>query len=206
MNRIALATLFGALSFATACASSDGDAGDAGDSVAATGQAAESPAAAAQTADDGRASPEASLTVADIDRWQRGMEAELVAVREAGTQFKAAKSANDSMSAMMAANETSTRAAGARGAGLDESRYGTLRSSMSSVVRYMVPLDVEMDIKDMPADIRTMMEKDREQTLARAASAFPPEVIEALRPRAAELRRQEMALVAERLRAAGMAR
>lgn len=203
MHRIALASLFGALSLATACATSDGDAVD---SAASTEQVAETPTTAARPADDGRASPEASLTVADIDRWQRGMEAELVAVREAGTQFKAAKSANDSMSAMMAANETSTRAAGARGAGLDESRYGRLRSSMSSVVRYMVPLEVEMDIKDMPADIRTMMEKDREQTLARAAGAFPPAVMEALRPRAVELRKQEMALVAERLRAAGMAR
>jgi hypothetical protein len=206
MNRIALVTLFSALSLVAACASSDGDADENLDSAASTEQSAETPPAAAQPADDGQTSPEASLTVADIDRWHRGMNAELVAVREAGMQFKAAKSANDSLSAMMAANETSTRAAGARGAGLDESRYGTLRSNMSSVVRYMVPLDVEMDIKDMPADIRTMMEKDREQTLARASSAFPPEVIEALRPRAVELRKQEMALVAERLRAAGMAR
>lgn len=120
MNPVVVAALFVALSFATGCASSDGDAGDAGDSAASTEQSAEPPTAAAQPADDGRASPEASLTVADIDRWQRGMEAEMVAVRAAG--------------------------------------------------------------------------------------AFPPEVIVALRPRAVELRRQEMALVGERLRAAGMAR
>ena len=144
------------------------------------------------------------MTVADIDRWQKGMVGELAAVREAGKQFKAAKNSNDTLSAMMATQETSTRAAGARGAGVEENRYGTIRSTLSSVVRYMAPLEVEMDVKQMPASILTSMKQDRDQQLARISQPFPPAVIEALRPRAAELRKQELALMAERLRAAGM--
>ncbi|MEX2152837.1 MAG: hypothetical protein WD825_05810 [Gemmatimonadaceae bacterium] len=151
-------------------------------------------------------SAEASMTVEDIDRWQRGMAAELTAVREAGAKFKAARSSTDSLSAMMAANETSTRAAGARAAGVEENRYGLIGSTLSSIVRYMTPLEAELDVRQMPADMLASMKRDREQTVARLSTAFPPAVIEALRPRAAELRKQQLALTGERLKAAGMGR
>jgi hypothetical protein len=206
MHRIAITAVCSLLSLATACASGGGEDAAQEDSASA-GQVTESAPAAAQQPSGGEpASAEASMTVADIDRWQRGMEAELAAVRQAGEKFKAAKSATDSMSAMMEANETSTRAAGARAAGVDENRYGTIRSTFSAIVRYMVPLEAEMDVSQMPAEMRAAMQKDREQTVERAAAAFPTEVMEALGPRATELRRQEMALVGERLRAAGMAK
>ena len=164
------------------------------------GAAAAPPAAAAATADD----PNAPLTVDDIDRWQRGMEAELQAVRDAGAQLARATSAGDSATAIFATNETSTRAAGAAAAGVGEGRYGTLRSSLSGVTRYMVPLAMEMDVSAMTPEMTTMMQESRDQSLAQASQGMPPEVLEALRPRAEALRRQEMALVGERLKAAGI--
>ena len=190
--------------FAAACggsADSEDAVAESADAAGATrGDAAATPAPTA----DASMTAEASMTADDIDRWARGMTAELAAVKEAGQQFKSAKTATDSMNAMMAANETSTRAAGARAAGLDESRYGIVRTTLSSIVRYIAPLDADMDVSKLPAEMRASLQKDRDETLARMAPTFPPAVIEALRPRAAELRRQEMALTGERLRAAGM--
>lgn len=151
-------------------------------------------------------SAEAPLTVADIDRWQRGMEGELKAVREAGAQRKAAKSSADTLAAMMAANETSTREAGARAAGVNENRYGLIQSKLSSVVRFMVPLEQEMDASKMPASVVTQMKEERAKMLTSMSSGLSPAVIEALRPRAVALRKQELALTGERLKAAGMAR
>lgn len=173
------------------------------DTAPASTASQETPAAA--VASTAATTAEASMTVADIDRWQKGMVAELAAVRDAGSQLKAAKSANDTISAMMAANEISTRAAGARGAGIDENRYGLIASTLSAVVRYMVPLDVDMDVRQMPVEMKQAMTADREQSFTRISASYPKEVIDALRPRAAELRRQELALVGERLKAAGMA-
>lgn len=196
-----LATSF-ILALTLACSGGAGD--DANDAAADadTGVATEQPAATA-AAD---VPAEASMTPEDIDRWQRGMEAELAAVEQAGEQLRNAKSNDDSLSAMMASNETSTRAAGARGAGVDEQRYGIIRSAMSSVVRYMAPLQAEMDVSQMPAEMRAAMQANRDSSLARMVPSYSPAVIEALRPRAEALRRQEMALVGARLKAAGMAR
>ena len=173
-----------------------GEAGEAGE-----GTEAAAPAPASSTAET---TAEASMTVEDIDRWQKGMAGELTAVRDAGKQLKAAKTGNDSLSAIMAANETSTREAGARAAGVSESRYGMIASTLSAVVRYMAPLDADMDVSKLPVEMRNAMTADREQSLARISPAYPPAVIDALRPRAAALRKQEMTLVGERLKAAGM--
>ena len=178
------------------------DAADAGEGGEGGEDAAE--AAAAPATSTAEMTAEASMTVADIDRWQKGMVAELAAVRDAGKQLKAARTGTDSISAIMAANETSTRGPGARAAGVDENRYGLIASTLSSIVRYMVPVEVEMDVKQMPAEMKTAMNQDREQTFARLSPNFPPAVIDALRPRAADLRKQELALTGERLKAAGM--
>ncbi len=183
-----------------------GDAGDAdgSDTVAAADSA--SNAATATTASAGAtepATPEMSVTVEDIDRWQRGMEAELAAVREAGTKYKEAKTSTDSMNAMFATLETSTRAAGARGAGLDEQRYGIVRSSLSALASSMAPLEQEMDVSKMPSDAVAQLKAARDTGLMLLTPKYNPAVIEALRPRAAALRKQELELVVERMRAAG---
>ena len=207
-RRLTHAVLAAAL-FAIACkpaeraGSGDDDSAAAADSAAVAGQAS-APNAAATTATPGATSAEASLTVGDIDRWQKGMEAELAAVRDAGKQLKAAKTANDTMSAMMAANETSTRAAGAKAAGVDEDRYNVIRSTLSSVAAYMAPIEMEMNVKDMPPEMVAQMKQGREQSLERASAGIPKDVLDALRPRAAELRKQDLTLTGERLKAAGM--
>ena len=182
-------------------AADSAEAAETGEAGEGTEDAAAAPAPAASTAET---TAEASMTVEDIDRWQKGMTGELTAVRDAGRQLKAAKTGNDSISAIMAANETSTREAGARAAGVSESRYGMIASTLSAVVRYMAPLDADMDVSKLPVEMRNAMTADREQSLARISPAYPPAVIEALRPRAAALRKQEMTLVGERLKAAGM--
>ena len=186
-----------------ACSKPDSAEDTAADTTAGSDTSA---ASAAAPSPDASTTPEGSMTVEDIEHWKRGMEGELAAVREAGKKFKAARSSTDSLSAMMETQETATRAAGARAAGIDENRYNRVRSTLSSIVRYMAPMDLEMDTKQMPASVRATMQQDRDSTLARTSAAFPPAVIDALRPRAAELRKQELALVQERLRAAGMIR
>ncbi len=196
-----LASLLAACGGANDDASADDSAAQA-DSAAAVASAEPAPAAAPPA----ESSADAAVGVADIDRWQRGMEAELQAVREAGERLKAAKTANDTMTAMFAANETSTRAAGARAAGVDESRYGRIRNELSAIIGPMAPLEGEMDVSKMPAPMVAQMKEAREQQLTQIAAKYPAELIEALRPRAADLRKQELTLVGERMKASGIAR
>jgi hypothetical protein len=188
---------------AVACGGSSDDGAATADS-AATADTATAPVESPSTGASPAATPEGTLTIADIDRWQQGMAGELAAVRQAGEQLRAAKTTEDSTNAIFAANEMSTRAAGAKAAGVDEERYNIIRSSLSSLVSNMAPLEQEMDVTQMPADAVAQLKQSREQSLARVASAFDPAVVEALRPRAAALRKQELELTAERMRAAGL--
>lgn len=187
-------------------ACSSGEQSDAsGDSAAATDTAASAAATPAPAATSAASGP-ASLTVADIDRWQQGMAAELEAVRKAGTQLAGAKDGSDSLDALMAANEVNTRAAGAKAAGVDEDRYQLIRSTFAAVVAQMAPIEQEMDVSALPAAAVAELKKSREEGLALATNGIPSEVIEALRPRASALRKQDLTLAGERLKAAGMAR
>ncbi len=181
--------------------------GDASEEAADTLAAIEGDQSAmtAPTSDPAAATAsDAPVTVEDIDRWQRGMAAELEAVRAAEERLARATTGTDSVDAIFDANDTATREEGARGAGVDEARYGRIGSTFSGIVRYMVPLSAEMDVSAMPAEMQEQMQAGREQSLARASEGVPPEVLEALRERAAELRRQEMELVGARMRAAGI--
>ena len=181
------------------------DARAASDSAAAVApDAAASPAAA--TAAPATGSADAPLTVADVDRWARGMTAELEAVQAAGARLRAAGSGADTAGAMLAATEMSTEAGGARAAGVDLERYRRLRRELSGVAELMAPLDQEMNVGALPPAMVAEMRKGRETALARVSRALPPEVVEAVRPRAAALRAQEVALVGARLQAAGRGR
>jgi hypothetical protein len=168
---------------------------------------AEAAAATSNTAAPAAPSSSRPLEAADVDRWKRGMDAELVAVREAGTKLKSAKSANDSASAMMEANDMGTRDAGAKAAGVDPERYQFIRTHLQSAVAQLTPLEQEWpNLKEMPASMVEDLKKGRETALERMSTDVPPAVIDALRPRAAELRKQSMTLTGERMRAAGLAR
>ena len=131
------------------------------------------------------------------------MTAELEAVNKAAEDLRNAKTGSDSMTALFAVNETSTRAAGARGAGVDEGRYQLIRTTLSPLAAQMAPLSLTMDVSKMPPEMVAQMDKSRADDLARMETNLPPALVDAMKPRATELRKQDLALVAARLKAAG---
>ena len=194
-----------ALAIGSACSksdTSDESTDSAGSAQSISVDTASANAAVAQQPGTGASAP---VTVEDIDRWQRGMDAELKAVQDAGSRLKTAKTSQDTLEAMMGANEMNTVEAGAKAAGLDTERYKFVRTNLSSAVGALSPIEMEMNTKDMPPSMVEEMNKSRAATLAQMATDVPAPVVEALRPRAAALRKQSMTLVGERLKASGIA-
>lgn len=204
---VALAcTLAAALIVTAGCGAKDKN-GDAGDSAVVEADTASVEGAPSQaTATPPAQSTSAPLTVADIERWQRGMEAELRAVQDASGKMKSAKNAEDTAKVIYSVNDMSTRDAGASAAGLDPERYQFVRTTLSSAVAQLSPLEMEMKIDQMPASMVEELKKGRITALERMADKVPAEVVEALRPSAAALRKQDMTLTGERLKAAGIGR
>jgi len=147
----------------------------------------------------------APITVADIDAWQKGMQGELDAVQKAGQDMHAAKNPTDSLNAMFEANETSTRAAGAHGAGMSEARYQYVRTTLEPIVGNLAPLESTMNTKDLPPAVVQQMRQSHEQSAAQQLAKLSPDVQAALKQRAADLRKQSLDLAAARLKAAGAA-
>lgn len=200
-----------ALSLLVACGGrKDADAN--ADSATAAEESADSATAEAAAATSNapvQAAPSSSrpLEVEDVDRWKRGMDAELVAVREAGERLRNAKTGDDTVKAMMEANDMGTRDVGAKAAGVDSERYQFIRSTLESASAQLTPLEQEWPtLKDMPASMVEELKKGRETALARMSTELPPAVVESLRPRAGELRKQMLTLTGERLKAIGQAR
>jgi hypothetical protein len=146
----------------------------------------------------------APLTVDDIGRWEKGMAGELKAVQEAGARMKTARTNEDSLNAMMGVQEMNTLGAGAQAAGLEQERYKFVRSNLSSVVGYMTPWLGGIDTTMLSPAQREEMRTNNEAQIQRMQAEVPPEVVEAMRPRAAELRTKSMELVGARLKGAGM--
>jgi len=144
------------------------------------------------------------LTVADIDRWASGMAAELEAVHAAAAQRKAAKTADDTVSAMMALQDQATLETGARAAGVDGERYNLIRSTLSEAASYLAPSVGGVDTTGLSPDQRAEMARGNAAQLEQMKDRVPPEVISALTPRAAALRKQDLELVAARMKGAGM--
>ena len=196
----------------SACGKSGGD-DPAADSVAvqdggensagAPAASAESPAVQpAQPAADPSTAP---LSVADIERWEKGMAAELKAVQEAAAKMQAAKTGTDTMEAMMGVQEMATTAAGAQAAGVDENRYKTIRSNLSAVVSYLAPPEIGgIDTTMLSPAQRDELRQMNAARIAQMQDIVPSSVVEALRPRAAELKKREFELVGARLKGAGM--
>ena len=183
-------------------ACSKGDSSSTADSSATQTAAVDTPSMNAAVAQQPGTGTTAPVTVDDIARWQKGMEAELKAVQAAGERYKAARNSKDSLDNMMASNEMSTLDVGASAAGLDPQRYKFVRSTLSTVALALSPL--ELEAKDMPPEFAEQMKQNGASTLSRMTAEAPPELVEAMRPRALELRKQHTDLVAARLRAAGM--
>jgi len=146
----------------------------------------------------------APLTPADIERWTKGMDGELQAVREAGAKLKSARSSEDTLNAMMGVQEMATVDPGAKAAGVDPERYKFIRSNLSAVVGYLTPSLGGIDTTSLPQAQRDELRKGNEAQIQRMQQEVPADVVAALKPRAAELRKKDMELVAARLKGAGM--
>jgi hypothetical protein len=146
----------------------------------------------------------APLTIEDIGRWEKGMVGELKAVEEAGAKLKTARTGEDTMSAMMGVQEMNTTTAGAQAAGLEQERYKFVRSNLSGVVQYLTPAQGGVDTTMLSSAQRDEMRRMNEARIQQMQEAVPPGVVEALRPRAVELRKKDMELVGARLKGAGM--
>jgi hypothetical protein len=163
---------------------------------------------AAGTPDQGQ-SPDtlpanAPVTVGDIARWERGMAAELTAVREAGEKLQHARTADDTLSAMMGVQEMTTTPAGARAAGVDEERYRLVRSALGEAVGYLTPHLGGIDTTKLSAEQRDELRKSTEAQLTRLQGTVPADVVEALKPKADALRKKEIELAGARLEGAGL--
>ena len=146
----------------------------------------------------------APLTSDDIARWDKGMAGELKAIQEAGEKIKNARSGEDTLSAMMGVQETATMAAGAQAAGLELERYKFVRSNLSGVVQYLTPSQGGIDTTLLSQAQRDEMRQMNEAYIQRMQAEVPAEVVEALKPRAVELRKKDLELVGARLKGAGM--
>jgi predicted small lipoprotein YifL len=186
-------------------------------SIAMTGCGERAPEESAQAAEDAApeqptpaetapaATPQSSssaMTVDDIDRWQRGLEAELKAVQDAAVKLTEAKDDNEKLAALTASTEMSTIDAGAAAAGVDRDRYRRIRSTMSNAVSQLSPIEMEMDLSKMPPEMAEQMKQARDSGAIELQKELPAEVFAALKTRAGELRQQDKLLVAERLKVA----
>ena len=131
------------------------------------------------------------------------MTAELEAVQQAAARLKSAKTGEDTLSSMMAMQDLSTVAAGAKAAGVDEERYKLIRSDLSAAAGHLAPQVGGIDTTMLSPAQREEMRQGNQAQLKQMEDRVPPAVVEALRPRAAELRKQDLELVGERLKGAG---
>lgn len=146
----------------------------------------------------------APLTTEDIDRWEKGIAGELKAVQEAGTRMKTARTNEDTLNAMMGVQEMNTYAAGAQAAGMEQERYKFVRSNLSAVTSYLTPSLGGIDTTALSQAQRDELRQANEARIQQMQQDVPTEVVDALRPRAVELRKKDWELVGARLKGAGM--
>jgi hypothetical protein len=120
---------------------------------------------------------------------------------------KAAKTTEEKLKVMGETHELSTAPAGAQEAGLDETRYNFVRAKLSDAVKWLAPFELGsgLDSAMIPPSQQAEIERDRQEYFEKMAWAVPADVVEALKPRAAELRKQDLELAVERIKASGMA-
>jgi len=162
------------------------------------------PAPAPDVASQSGTPSSAPLTVDDIDRWEKGMAAELAAVQEAGAKLESAKTGEDTLSALMGVQEMTTTPAGARAAGVDAERYSVVRSDLSAAAAYLTPHLGGIDTTLLSPAQREEMRQMNAAQLRQMEGRVPADVVEALRPRAEALRKKDLELVGARLKGVGM--
>jgi hypothetical protein len=193
-----------ALALLTGCGGKSDHSKSSPETASSEEAAAPAETASSAVADQPTSNPvTAPLTDSDIDRWERGLAAELQGVREAGAKLKTARTSEDTLNAMMGVQEMATVEAGAKAAGLDPERYKFVRSSLSAVVGYLTPSMGGIDTTMLSQAQRDELRQSNEAQIKRMEQEVPPEVVAALKPRAVELRRKDLELVGARLKGVG---
>jgi hypothetical protein len=141
------------------------------------------------------------VTIDDIERWRKGMVAELASVKTSIAKIKASRNAQDSLDNMTATTDMATLETGARAAGLSTERYNFVRSTLQSATSSLSPGTLLGS--SLTPDMLAQFKKSGEEQIANMSSDLPPDVVTALRPLSDGLARQNMALSVERLCAAG---
>jgi hypothetical protein len=150
------------------------------------------------------ATQDAPLTVEDIGRWEKGMAAELAAVKAAGAKLAEARTGEDTLAAVMDVQEMATTPIGAKAAGMDPDRYRAMRSDLSAAVSYLAPHLGGIDTTLLSSEQREELRKMNAAQLTTIAARVPPALVEALKPKAEAMRRQDLELAGARLKSAGM--
>ena len=132
------------------------------------------------------------------------MEGELKVVEEAGAKLKTARTNADSLNVMMGVQEMNTVAAGAEAAGMEQERYKFVRSNLSAVVNYLTPSQGGIDTTTISQAQRDELRQSNEARIQQMQQEVPAEVVEALKPRAVELRKKSWELIGARLKGVGM--
>jgi hypothetical protein len=220
--RLTPARLALALLAPLACGSHRGESADGADGA---GQGAGAAASAHSRAEAGAPSAAdetaASITPADIDVYERGLAAEVALVRKAVDALHAARSGQDTLSAMSAALDVQTQPAAARAAGISVQRYRHLdnvfggaisaRKMNPAMAGVMAGVDTS-DIGTMPPDVQQRMRANMREAHAQFSDSstyhnIPSELHDAFKERAStRLDTLWSELFSLRARAAGLAR
>ncbi len=152
------------------------------------------------------ASVQSEFSVSDIDRWKRGMEAEMQAVQAAAAKLANAADETEKIQAVSDASEANTLDAGAAAAGVDRDQYRRIRNKLSEAVSRLSPIEMEMNVSEMPPEVVEQMQAARAAAASQVQTQLPTDLFEALKAQAAELRELSKQLVAERIKVANAAR
>jgi len=166
--------------------------------------AGDAPAPAPDAAGQSGSPSSAPIAVEDIERWEKGMAAELAAVQAAGVKLSSAKTGEDTLTALMGVQEMTTTPVGARAAGVDEERYRVVRSDLSAATAYLTPHLGGIDTTMLSPAQREEMRQMNAAQLKQLEGRVPAEVVEALKPKAEALRKKDLGLTGARLKGAGM--
>ncbi|MBX6365058.1 MAG: hypothetical protein IRZ00_14410 [Gemmatimonadetes bacterium] len=178
-----------------------GRAQPAAESGEAAGPAADAPAAQPAPAAPSPAEPTV-LTAADLDAYERGVQAELDALRRAAERLKAATTADDTLNAIGDALPANLQKIGAQGAGMALERWTSVsrqieaalqaRAGSAMMARMAVPQGV--DTASLPPEARARVRENLEQMQAQAGqqeaqayASLPPDLVETFKARAPHL-------------------
>lgn len=187
------------------------------DAAEETSSSDEAPAAASTTAEPTGASagdPQPTrLSAADLDAYEKGVQAQLDAVQQASEKLKTAKTANDTLSAIGDALPANTQQVAARAAGMELERWKVMAGQVETVLQAragsaMVSQMAEQmgDTASLSAEARAQLRTNLEQAKGQAAqqeaqayASLPPDLVETFKARAPHLDSLRLRLAAAQM-------